>query len=209
MNALRSGRTSMGAACLAMASLSLSAAHATATHEAGSTVDAIWRPQVVDFVYRADDTFYSCSVLWEKITGILTHLGARTSGQPDRLTCANFADTVRLQIALESPVEATDANLHAVTSFGTEDQLVARLRGEQLPAAGDVPHFPAAWKTVSMRDTGMRLTAGDCELVHHLRRQVLPKLSMQVVKEPPRCRANLSSGGGPPAMKVRALVVAG
>ena len=55
----------------------------------------------------------------------------------------------------------------------------------------------------------MRLTAGDCELVHQLRKQVLPKLSVQVLKEPTRCTATLSRGGMAPLMKVRALTVAG
>ena len=56
----------------------------------------------------------------------------------------------------------------------------------------------------------MRLTAGDCELVHQLRKQVLPKLSVQVLNEPTRCTPVLSRGRGmAPKMKVRALTVSG
>ncbi len=72
-----------------------------------------------------------------------------------------------------------------------------------------MPRFPAAWTTLSLRSADMYLTAGDCELVHQLRKQVLPKLSVQVLNEPTRCTPVLSRGGMPPKMKVRALTVAG
>ena len=68
--------------------------------------------------------------------------------------------------------------------------------------------FPAAWTTLALRDSQIQLTAADCELVHQLRRQILPKLSVQIVKEPPRCAPVLSRGRAP-AMQVRALLVAG
>jgi hypothetical protein len=56
----------------------------------------------------------------------------------------------------------------------------------------------------------MDLTAGDCDLVHQLRKQVLPKLAVQVLNEPARCLPVLSRGGSmAPKMKVRALTVAG
>jgi hypothetical protein len=195
-------------ALLVTASLLLAATPAIARDD-NPNIDAIWLPQVVNFTYQADDTFYTCNSLWQKITGILTNLGARTTAPFHRIRCDDFAQTVRLQIALESPVEATPANLIAVTDYDTEDMLVARLHGKQLPTANDVPRFPAAWRTLSLRNAEMRLSAGDCELVQQLRRQVLPKLSVEVLKEPTRCTATLSRGGLPPMMKVRALMVAG
>src|SRR5918994_1233473 len=155
-------------ALLVTASLCLGAAPALARDD-NPNIDAIWMPQVVSFTYQADDTFYTCSSLWQKVTGILAHLGARATAPVDRLRCDDFAHTVRLQIALESPAEATAANLLAVTSYDSEDMLVARLR----------------------------------------RKQVLPKLAVQVLNEPTRCTAILSRGGMPPKMKVRALTVAG
>ncbi len=87
--------------------------------------------------------------------------------------------------------------------------LVARLRGKQLPSASDIQHFPATWTTLSLRGTEMPLTAGDCDLVHQLREQVLPKLSVEVLNEPPRCTPVLSRSRLPPKMKVRALTVSG
>ena len=196
-------------ALLVTASLCLGAAPALARDD-NPNIDAIWLPQVVNFTYQADDNFYTCSSLWQKITGILAHLGARRTAPAQRVSCDDFAHTVRLQIALESPAEATPANLLAMTDYDSEDLLVARLRGKQLPSAGDIPRFPAAWTTLSLRSADMDLTAGDCDLVHQLRKQVLPKLSVQVLNEPARCLPVLSRGGSMrPKMKVRALTVAG
>lgn len=197
-------------ALLITASLCLGAAPALARDD-NPNIDAIWLPQVVSFTYQADNMFYSCANLWEKVTGILVHLGARRTAPVQRISCNDFAHTVRLQIALESPVEATPASLLAMTDYDSEDMLVARLRGKQLPSAGDIPHFPATWTTLSLRNAEMQLTAGDCELVHQLRKQVLPKLSVQVLDEPARCTPVLSRarGGMPPKIKVRALTVSG
>ena len=194
-------------ALLVMASLWLGAVPAIARTNTGS-VEAIWLRQVVNFEYRADDTTYSCSILWQKVAGMLLYVGARTAEPIERMRCNDFAGTVRLQIALESPVEATPENLRAATDYDTEDVLVARLQGGQLPAAEDLRRFPAAWTTLSLRDSRMPLTAADCELVRQLRRQVLPKLAVEIIEEPVRCGPTLARGR-PPALKVRALVTAG
>lgn len=172
-------------------------------------VDAVWLPQVVSFTYQSDDNFYSCSSLWQKVTGILTHLGARRTAPAHGVACDDYAHIVRMQIALESPAAATAETLLALTDYDSEDLLVARLRGAQLPGANDIPRFPAAWTTLTLRSPAIHLTAGDCELVQQLRKQVLPKLSVEVVKEPPRCVATLARGRTPPKMKVRALTVSG
>jgi hypothetical protein len=195
-------------ALLLTASLCLGAAPALARDD-NPNIDAIWLPQVINFTYQADDMFYTCNSLWQKVTGILVHLGARRTVPAQRISCNDFAHTVRLQIALESPAEATPENLLAITDFDSEDMLVARLRGKQLPSAGDIPRFPAAWTTLSLRSSEMHLTASDCELVHQLRKQVLPKLSVEVLNEPARCTSVLSRSHLPPKMKVRALTVAG
>jgi hypothetical protein len=180
----------------------------THARDDSATIEAIWLRQVVSFVYRADTTVYSCSSLRQKVAGMLSYVGARTGAPSQVLKCDDFAGIVRLQIPVESPVEATAENVRAVTDYDTEDMLVARVRGEQLATPEEVTRFPAAWTTLALRDSKMQLTAADCELVHQLRRQVLPKLSVQILKEPPRCTPVLSRGPAP-AMQVRALLVAG
>jgi hypothetical protein len=195
-------------ALLVAASLCLGAAPAMARDD-NPNIDAVWLPQVVNFTYQADYTYYSCIGLWQKISGILAHLGARKTAPFQRTRCSDFAPTVSLQIALESPAEATEENLHAITDYDSKDLLVARLQGKQLPTANDIPHFPAAWTTRSTRDADVELSPGDCELLRQLRKQVLPKLSVQVLKEPARCPTTLSRSGLAPLLKVRALTVAG
>ena len=193
-------------ALLITASLCLAAAPAMA-RDADPNIDAVWVPQVVSFTYQSNDTFYTCNGLWQKVTGILAHLGARKTAAARQVTCADFAHVVQLQIALESPAVATEETLLALTAYDSEDMLVARVRGTQLPSAEDIPRFPAAWTTLTLRSPTMSLTAGDCELVHQLRKQVLPKLSVQVVNEPSRC--NNIARGMAPKMTVRALTVSG
>jgi hypothetical protein len=182
----------------------------TAAANAGADlapIEAIWMPQVVNFVYRTGDTAYTCSGLWQKLAGMLVYVGARPAAASDRLKCDAAAGTVTLQFALESPVAATPENLRVLTHFDTQDLLVARLQGKQLPTEEDVKRFPAAWRTLSFRDSRLQLTAGDCELVRQVRRQILPKLSVEIVSEPPVCSSLLVLGGRP-SMKVRALLVA-
>lgn len=173
-----------------------------------SPVEAVWKPQVVNFVYRQNDTVYTCSGLWQKLAGMLAYVGARPAAPSDRLKCDNVAGTMTLQFALESPVEATPDNVRALTEHDAEALLVARLQGKELPSANDVTRFPAAWQTLSFRESRLQLSAGDCELVQQMRRQILPKLAVEIVNEPPRCSALLVHGGRP-SMKVRALLVAG
>jgi hypothetical protein len=194
-------------AFLAMALLLSGAVPANAS-DGVAPIEAIWRPQVVNFVYRTRDTIYTCSGLWQKLAGMLAYVGARPAAPSQRLRCDDVAGTVTLQFALESPVEATPENLRALTNFDTEDMLVARLQHRELPSAADIARFPAAWRTLSFRDSRLQLTAGDCELVRQMRRQILPKLSVEIVNEPPVC-SSLLVHGGRPSMKVRALLVAG
>jgi hypothetical protein len=193
---------------LVVAGLLLGAAPAHARDDS-STIEAIWLRQVVNFVYQADTTFYTCSSLRQKIAGMLSYVGARAAGPLRGVRCDDFAGTVRMQIAFESPAAATAENVRAMTDHDTEDLLVARLRGERLATPEDITRFPAAWATRSLRESGMELTGADCELVQQLRRQVLPKLAVEVIKEPSRCTSVLSRSSAMPNMKVRALLVAG
>ena len=93
-------------ALFVIASLWLGAVPAVARDDRAG-IEAIWLRQVVSFVYRADNTVYSCSSLWQKVAGMLVYVGARTIAPFERVKCDDFAGTVRLQITLESPVEAT------------------------------------------------------------------------------------------------------
>lgn len=168
-------------------------------------VEAVWKPQRMNFVYHGYSTMYSCSGLQEKLEKILMTVGARGGIQLRTYSCDDEMATARFQIVLASPVEATPENVEALTTYDSQDELLARVRGERLASAEDVQRFPAVWKTISFaRNREMRLAPGDCELVQQLRRHILPRMSVQIVNDQVRC----SSFGniGKPRLTVSALV---
>ena len=107
-------------------------------------------------------------------------VGAREDVQLRSYACDEQIGIARFQISLQSPVVASEENVREMTTHDAKDELVARVNGEKLPSAADLPRFTAVWKTVSFaRDRRMRLERGDCELVQQLRRQILPRMSVQ------------------------------
>jgi hypothetical protein len=159
----------------------------------------------MNFVYRGYSTLYSCRGLQDKLQKILTTVGARGRIELRAYSCDDELAIARFQIALTSPVEATPENLEQLTTYDSRDELVARVRGERLASAEDLPRFPAVWKTISFaRSRQMKLAPGDCELVLQLRRHILPRLAVQIVKDQVRCSefGNI----GKPQLTVSALV---
>lgn len=193
----------LGVAMVAMAL----AAGARAQSEADASIEAVWKPQRVNFVYRGYSTLYSCRGLQHKLERILLTVGAHGDIALRTYFCDDLTGTARFQIAMESPVAATPENIRDLTTHDSQDVLIARVRGEYLPSAEDVPRFPAVWKTVSFaRDRRMRLAPGDCELVRALQRQILPRMSVRIVSNNVRCsvHGNITS----PRLVVSALVPA-
>jgi hypothetical protein len=184
-----------------------SVAHAQSLPDA-PVVEAVWKPQRINFVYHGYSTLYSCSGLQEKLEKILTTVGARDDSVELRAySCDDQLSTARFEIALASPVEATPENVEALTSYDSRDELVARVRSERLASAEDLERFPAVWKTISFaRSREMKLDPGDCELVLQLRRQILQRMSVQIVNDRVQCSdfGNI----GRPRLTVSALVPA-
>jgi hypothetical protein len=169
-------------------------------------VEAVWKVQSLSFAYSGYATVYSCDALLDKVRGILQSLGARETMQIRSWGCTDMVTHGRMDITLESPVEATPENIKAVTTYDSTQQLVARVRNERLDGAEDVQRFPATWKTISMtRDKKLKLGPSDCELVEQLRRDVLPRMSIRV--EYDRLRCSVAFGNiGQPQLRVAALV---
>jgi hypothetical protein len=171
----------------------------------GPVVEAVWKPQRVNFAYHGYSTLYSCSGLQHKLQKILTTVGARGNIELRAYSCDDTLAIARFQIVLTSPVEATPENVEQLTTYDAQDLLVARMSGQQLPSAQDLPRFAAVWKTVSFaRSREMRLAPGDCELVLQLRRHILPRMAVQIVSDQVRCSefGNISK----PRLTVSALV---
>lgn len=178
-----------------------------ATSGADDSIEAVWKTQHMNFEYRGYSTVYTCGGLRSTLRTILTSVGARDGIRLRSYGCDDQAGVARFQITLESPVAATEENIRELTTYSSEEELIARARGEHLASAQDLPRFPAVWKTVSFaRDPKLRLAPGDCELVRQLRREILPRLSVQIVSDNLRCSAfgNISR----PRLTVSALVAA-
>jgi hypothetical protein len=193
---------------VAVAYITIAAPFAGARAADGDSVEAVWKPQQVNFEYRGYSTTYSCRGLENKLELILRSVGAREDVQLRSYACDEQIGIARFEILLQSPVVASEDNLRELTTHDAKDDLIARVNGEKLPSAADMPRFAAVWKTVSFaRDPRMRLDRGDCELVQQLRRQILPRMSVQIVKDNVRCSSSMGNIG-PPRLTVSALVPA-
>jgi hypothetical protein len=169
-------------------------------------VEAVWKVQSLSFAYSGYATVYSCDALLAKVRDILQSLGARDTLRIRSLGCTDMVTHGRMEITLESPVEATPENIEAITTYDARQELIARVRNEQLAVAEDVQRFAATWKTISMtRDRSLKLGPSDCELVEQLRRDVLPHMSIRVEYERLRC-SPVFGNIGQPQLRVAALV---
>lgn len=186
-----------------MAALLISAAAPAAP----DYVSAVWRQQSLEFAYQGTATAYSCSTLQQRLEAILRSVGARDGITIVMQRCVDQAGAY-VQIQLESPVEATEANIAAVTQHTSTDALVARVRNVALPTPENIERFPAEWKQVSMgRDRTLKLEPGDCELVKQLRRDVFPRMSIRIERDNLKCSAAFGNLGQP-QLSVAALVAA-
>jgi hypothetical protein len=199
--------------CITAAALSVTLSSSAVARSPGpepnraqQIVEAVWKVQSLSFAYSGYSTVYSCDSLMEKVRDILQVLGARDTLRIRSWGCTDMVTHGRMEITLESPVEATPENIEALTTYDSTRQLVARVRNEQLDSAEELARFPATWKTISMsRDRQLKLGPSDCELVEQLRRNVFPLMSIRV--ESDRLRCSVAFGNiGQPQLRVAALV---
>jgi len=180
-------------ACAALVCALLGAAAVRAADEAAATpseiIEAIWHVERIDFAYHSTTVRYECGALQRRIAEILHAVGANAHIGVE-LDCRS-GDLVRhaaTHITLAVPVEATAENVAAAASYDTRDELVARLRQEQLPSANDIERFPASWRTVALtRTPPLSLGPTDCDLLRSLRDQVFPRLRVPVISSGLNC----------------------
>ena len=191
-------------ACLILLALSLAPLSVTTAEEAPQDrIEAVWRPQRLAFQYHSEGRVYACDILEHKIRRILTQLGAREQIIVRRVSCRDFAGTARLEVIMESPVIASPENIREITAYDSEDELIARVRGVPLPSAEDLERFPVVWESISIhRARKVHLERADCALVQQLRRQILPKMSVQITRDIERADCTQDS----PRLTVMALV---
>jgi hypothetical protein len=152
-------------------------------------IEAIWRVQHIDFRYDNPRHQYTCDALKNKVRAILRTMGAHEALIIDASCSGDLVvQQLRARISLATPVEATAENVQAATTFDTRDELVAKLGDKRLPTAADLERFPASWRRVSLsRDGRLHLDAGDCELLKSIRKQVMPRLRVDVRDWGRRC----------------------
>jgi hypothetical protein len=168
-------------------------------------IDAVWKPQRATFNFIGQTTRYACDELERRLRQVLLVLGAHKKMRIDRRHCSPFTG-MRVDITFSSPIEATPENVRALTTFDTKDQLVARLKGIELPSAEELTSFPAEWQAISLsKDRRLNLRAGDCELMEQIRRQLLPHLAPRDVSKRLVCSPGNLSARAPP-LNVSALV---
>lgn len=189
--------------------LSSSAGAGTPQPEPGRAlqiVEAVWKVQSLSFAYSGYATVYSCDSLREKVRDILEVLGARETVRIRSWGCMDMVNHGRMEITLESPVEATPENVQELTTYTGTQQLVARVRNERLDRAEELPRFAATWRSISMsRDRQLKLGPSDCELVEQLRRDVFPRMSIRVERD--RLHCSVAFGNiGQPQLRIAALV---
>ena len=153
------------------------------------SIAAIWRIERIEFTYHSSSVRYSCGNLQRRIAAILQAVGAHSAIGVD-LGCRS-GDLVRyanVRLTLAVPVEATEENVRAATTFDAQDELVARLRHTQLPSANDIERFPASWRTVALtRTPPLSLGPGDCDLLRAMRDDVFPRLRVRIVSSSLHC----------------------
>jgi hypothetical protein len=198
--------------CITAVSLSVTVSSSVAARtpeppsRALQIVEAVWKVQSLSFAYSGYATVYTCDALLDKVRDILQSLGARNTLRIRSMGCSDVMTHGRMEITLESPVEATPENIETLTTYDSKQQLVGRVRNEHLASAEDVQRFPATWKTISMtRDRDLKLGPSDCELVEQLRRDVLPHMSIRVEYDRLRC-SPVFGNIGQPQLRVAALV---
>jgi hypothetical protein len=183
------------------AAIALSLAHPAA---ADDVVPAVWKQQEISFVYRGGASTHTCGGLRTQLRSLLIALGAHEATTVTAVECDDAGLARRVAIVVASPFEAAAADRdppHSSTAA-----LIARVRSERLEEAPAI--FPARWKTISFASSmRLRLSTGDCELLKQLQRDVMPRLSVRVLRDKMRRQCDFGSGNRP-QLVVAALVAA-
>ena len=170
---------------------------------------AAWRVQDVRFVYRGSMTIYDCVHLGLKVRQILDAVGVHESTRIQTESCnvlqpAGGAPTqvVSMRIHLAAPAFATAELKAEQASASARNELLERLGAQRLSAS----EFAAVWVERDLSNTrGLKMSAGDCELLQQVREQLLSRLAVQVIGRERSCSSSPHRLRRP-VLKVLALV---
>lgn len=171
-------------------------------------VQAIWKPQRIEFNYQSFTTFYSCDGLESRVKRLLREVGARDDLKVRVTGCEGMNRPTRMpfvRIDMTSPVEATPQALEEINKDKTKRELSARVRGER--AEELTAQFPAHWRKVDLSAGKLDIDPGECELIDELNKKVFSKLAIKVTRDDISCVPNQRSIGQP-KLEIEALTAA-
>jgi hypothetical protein len=179
--------------------LSMAAPVVTArADEVGQPVKAVWQVQEIYLSYFGLTTYYSCDGLHDKVRLMISQLGANESSLVTGAGCSELSGPERLpgaRIILATARAATPEALADIAKDPKRAELIARLerKGTKL----DAGEFNAVRKTVALntKNPASDSGAGDCELVEHMRSQVVKKIDARIVKDDVHCTPGQGSIG--------------
>jgi hypothetical protein len=196
MSALRMRAFCYGALMVSLCALDASAAEsepAASPSTPGPPVQALWKPQQLEFYFQSFTTFYSCSGLEAKVKRLLIAVGAQRDLKVNTRGCfasSEIARMPRVEIALTSPVEVSPEVLAELDKTRGTRELTARVRGDSKQADVQEEQFAAQWQRVSLSRGKLNLEPGDCELIEQLKKKVFPKLAIRIVEDEIECVPN-------------------
>ncbi len=172
--------------------LSVAASSITARgEEATLPVKAVWRVQEIYLSYFGLTTFYSCDSFKDKLRSMIAQLGAHEDSMVATAGCTELSRPERLPAArliIATPEIATPDVVAANAKDEKRSALLAKLQLKGKPAL-DAGEFDAVRKLVALntKEPPSASGAGDCELVEHVRDQIVKKLDARIVKDEVSC----------------------
>ena len=160
---------------------------AQAVEGAEGTALASWQEREVRFGYAGFTSDYSCDGIEMKLLRLLRMLGAREDARVRAIGCPL---SPRHEVA---PIISLRLNFHVPESITERED-------------GGDETFEAIWVQRHIRHHRPRgFEAGDCELVEHVRRYVLPHIEHKIQHEQPSCVPG-SLAPGTPDLKLTVLM---
>jgi hypothetical protein len=145
-------------------------------------VDAIWRVRSVTLHFQSPTTYYYCDILQQRVSDIMRAVGA---GDPmsvqARCSVGALLNDTSVRIVAGVPIEATEANVQAETTFDSHTELVAQTRNWKLPTPTSVRRFRAIRTELSFARVDLHLSPSDCDLLQGMSEQVFPSFGIRTV----------------------------
>ena len=165
------------------------------------SAQARWRAQEIRYTYNGITNAYNCDSAEQRLRAILIALGAHERTQVKARGCEPRGVAISFFITITTATPVLLGSASAGTSSGPEQRALLTT----LDLKPDET-FVAELKVIDMsQQRQLKLQSGDCELLRGLRNNVLPQLSMKVIRDNISCNSN-GVGQRQPGLTVAALV---